>query len=162
MLIIPNKCFPMFQSRKPLRSLCYPMPMPLKAVLSILCVSNAVFPSLKQNLMQVHCSFKSAIRESRIILNTHKMIKPFEKQQRGLCRENSWDWLRRQWYYSNQWQNIVLLAVLGPSGESQNFWICLSTISDVFTQHTFIKFKNTYLQNEKWELLSSIVVHCMD
>jgi hypothetical protein len=44
---------PTFESREPFKGLCPPM-----AVLSISCVSDAVFPSLKQNFMQMRCSFK--------------------------------------------------------------------------------------------------------
>jgi hypothetical protein len=59
-------------SRKPLK-LSYVLPMALssKAVLSTSCISDAVSTGLKQNLLQMCCSFKSAIRKQQITLYTH-------------------------------------------------------------------------------------------
>jgi hypothetical protein len=56
-----DRSFPTFESRKPLKSLCSPHGISPKAVLSILSVSDAVFPSLKQNFTQIRRSFKSAM-----------------------------------------------------------------------------------------------------
>lgn len=71
MLTIMNQSFPRSEIWKPFKSLFFP-PIALspKAVFSISYVSDAVFPSLKQN-SQMRCSFKSAIRKSWISLNTH-------------------------------------------------------------------------------------------
>ena len=44
-------------------------------MLSILCVSAAALPILKQNLMQIRCSFKSVILEGRKTGRTHKKNK---------------------------------------------------------------------------------------
>jgi hypothetical protein len=56
--------------------------------LSISCVSDAVFPSLKQNFTQMHCSFKSAISlisENRGSHLTHTIINTrWEATQRGM------------------------------------------------------------------------------
>jgi hypothetical protein len=47
------------------------MALSLKGVLSISCIPDALYQSLKNNLMHMHCSFKSAIRKSEIALTTH-------------------------------------------------------------------------------------------
>jgi hypothetical protein len=52
--------FPTFESTEPLKSLCSPMALSPKAILSISCVSDVVFPSVKQNFTQMSCSFRSA------------------------------------------------------------------------------------------------------
>jgi hypothetical protein len=64
--------FPKFKPRESHSKVCVlPMALSPKAVLSISCISNAVFPILKQELMQMLCSFKSVVRKSQIALNTH-------------------------------------------------------------------------------------------
>jgi hypothetical protein len=60
-------------------------------------------PSLKENLRQMRCSFKSSIVNSLIARNTHNNKHRFRSNAEGCgCR--------------------LLLAVLGPSGEFGNFW----------------------------------------
>jgi hypothetical protein len=67
---------PTFESREPFKSLCSPHDISAKAVLSISCVSDAVFLSLEQNFMEMRCSFKSAIGKSWIAFNTHNNKHP--------------------------------------------------------------------------------------
>jgi hypothetical protein len=49
-----------------------PMALSPEAVLSISCVSDAVFPSLKQNFTQMLCSFKSAYNR-KSLNNKHSL-----------------------------------------------------------------------------------------
>jgi hypothetical protein len=57
--------------------------LPSKAVLSILCISDAVFPGLKQNLLQIYYSFTPVIRKLQIKLNTHNNQRPARKNAEG-------------------------------------------------------------------------------
>jgi hypothetical protein len=55
----------------------------LKAVFSTSCTSDTVFLSMKQNLTQMCCSFKSAIRKLWITLNTHNNTHPLTRNAEG-------------------------------------------------------------------------------
>jgi hypothetical protein len=43
-----------------------------KAAVNVLCISDAVFPSLEQNLTQISCSYKSPIRKHGLHWNETK------------------------------------------------------------------------------------------
>jgi hypothetical protein len=59
----------------------------LKAVLSISYIFYAVFPSLKQNLTQMHFSFKSKLRRLRITLHVNSNEQLFRSNAEGYgCR----------------------------------------------------------------------------
>jgi len=47
----------------------------------------------------------------------------FEKQHKGLWRQNSLDWLAKYRYNCTSWQRAVPFAVLAPACQSGNFWI---------------------------------------
>lgn len=63
------------------------MVLSLKAVFCISRVSDSVFPSLKQNLTQMCCSFKSAITKSWIALDTHKNKHTLRATQRVMVEK---------------------------------------------------------------------------
>jgi hypothetical protein len=58
-------------------NICIPITLPLKAVMSISCVSDAVFLRLMQNIMHIHCFFKSTTRKlcgaCNMLRNTHPL-----------------------------------------------------------------------------------------
>jgi hypothetical protein len=56
MLTIFNQSFLTYESRKPLKSLCFPHGIATKHHLEHVMGSDAVVPSLKKNLMEMHCS----------------------------------------------------------------------------------------------------------
>jgi hypothetical protein len=58
-----TECYPSLNRDSHSKVCVLPMPISTKAVLF---VSAAVFPSLKQNLMQMRCSYKSVIPYSRV------------------------------------------------------------------------------------------------
>ena len=68
-LTVLNHIFHMFLWRKSLQdSLCFPHVIVTEAVLSISFISDAVFLSVKENLIQVSCFFKSAIIKGKGVL----------------------------------------------------------------------------------------------
>jgi hypothetical protein len=84
----------------------------------------AVFPSLKQNLPEMHCSFKSSNRKSQIALNMHNNKHPLGSMQRVMAAS-----LTRltqkiviMWHLAAE---SCIICLLGPSGESGNLWTCL-------------------------------------
>ena len=58
--------------------ICIPMTLPVKAAMSISCVSDAVCLRVMRNLMQINCFFKSTIRRlwgaCIMLKNTHPLI----------------------------------------------------------------------------------------
>lgn len=86
-------------------------------------VSDAIFPSPKQNLNPTHCS---SIRNPRMSLNKRKNKHPL-RSRFGLRQQNSLDWPRKERFNITKWQKAILLAVRAPSGQFGNFWICLRT-----------------------------------
>jgi hypothetical protein len=73
------------------------MTLSLNALLSISCISDAVFPSLKQNLTQMCWSFKSAIRKLQIVLNMHKNKCPLRSNAEGYGSKTHYTYIE----YSN-------------------------------------------------------------
>jgi hypothetical protein len=59
------------------------MALAQKAVLSLSCISDAIFMSFKQNLVQVNCSFKSAITKLWITHLTHNSKHPLRSSRDG-------------------------------------------------------------------------------
>jgi len=76
-------------------------------------VSAAVFPKKKQNLMQTHCSFKSAIEKS-----TKTMTEAQEKNHTDpldlSSRTPLGQLMRRAVMYTHQWEQTELMP-LSPS-----------------------------------------------
>jgi hypothetical protein len=72
-----------------------------KATFSIQRVPEVVFPTLKQNLRQMLCSFKSTLKNQASHLK-RTTINTAEKQSRGLWLQNSIVWLSLQRYYGAQ------------------------------------------------------------
>jgi hypothetical protein len=61
MLTVFTEVSPRFSRVNRSKVCVLPMAFSLKAALSISCVSYGIFPSVNQNLIQMLCSFKSAI-----------------------------------------------------------------------------------------------------
>jgi hypothetical protein len=76
--------FPHVLIEKTTQTCVIPMTLPMKAVMSISCVSDAVFLKLRQNLMQMHCSFKSTIRKLWVACNMLRNTHPTQKQCKRL------------------------------------------------------------------------------
>ena len=62
------------------------MALSLKAAFEQL-IPDSVFPSLKQSLTQMHCTFMSPIRKWQIALNTHKINAHWEVTQTGIVAD---------------------------------------------------------------------------
>jgi hypothetical protein len=50
------------------------MALSAKAAVNVLCISDAVFPSLEQNLTHISCSYKSTVRKHGLHRNETKSI----------------------------------------------------------------------------------------
>jgi hypothetical protein len=87
------------------------------------CISNAVSLSSQLNLTEIHCCFKSTIKKLWMKINTCKTNWQ-EAMQRvmdaGLTRPT-----QKTAHCGIKWYKAVLLAILCPSTEFWNFWICL-------------------------------------
>lgn len=89
-----------------------------------LCISDAVFLCLKQNLMHMHCSFTSAIRKLQIAL-TCNAIEPFcEAVQRVMAAEL----YMLTWNIAILWQLVYYLLFSVVNGTFGNILIHLCTI----------------------------------
>jgi hypothetical protein len=120
-------CFPHIRIKKTTETCVLPTALSLKDVFSISCASGVVFLSLKQTLLQMHHSFKSAIRKSQ---STLKM-----NNNKHLLTSNTQGYGHKTHYSASedndtrvQWQKAVKLALLTPSSEFRKFWMCLHTL----------------------------------
>lgn len=97
-------------------------------------VLDAVFVSLKQNLMQMHCFFKSAIIQWWITLNTQNN-KPLLVRNRGLGLKNSLIWL-------TEIKNEILAS---PSLQICPHVITWEIVHRILYWSVLLKFTDTFL-----------------
>ena len=87
------KLLPHFNKKNPSKVCVLYITIELKDICSISYISDAISLILKQNIMHMHHSFKSAIRKSWIRLNMQSQT-PLERKCTGLLMWKLPDWLR--------------------------------------------------------------------
>lgn len=93
MLTVFHRSVTTFQLKKPIKICVLSITIEPKDECSISYISDAVFLILKQNVMQMHHSFKSVIRKSGIRLYMQSQT-PAERKRMGLLMWKLPDWLR--------------------------------------------------------------------
>lgn len=88
-------------------------------------VSAAVLTSLKQNLMQMHRFFKSVIAKSQTALDTDNNNHLLRSNADGHSCKTHWTDSENNDTKQPSGNKAVQLAILGPTTEFRDFWICL-------------------------------------